>query len=259
MRRVVFFFLLIFSVRALSAEESSDPKYKVALCLMATNKYAQYVRPLIKSARKYFFKGHDVKYVVFTDREIEEAPDIIRVQQDHMVWPYIPLKRFHIYGSQKELLSTFDYVYSIDVDALFFSSIGPEVLSDRVFTLHPHFVYKRGEHESNPDSTAYISDAEYNHYFCGGFWGGASQEVIRFLEVAQSQIDQDLENNLIAIWHDESHLNRYATDHPPTLILSPSYCYPENYYGAPYQVKILVLNKCHKTMRNREGYTDEDL
>lgn len=40
-------------------------------------------------------------------------------------------------------------------------------------------------------------------------------------------IDIDFNNNIIAIWHDESHLNLYFTQHPPK-VLDSSYIYPED-------------------------------
>jgi histo-blood group ABO system transferase len=59
----------------------------------------------------------------------------------------------------------------------------------------------------------------------------------------------DFEKNFIAVWHDESHLNRYMIDNTPTKILTPSYCYPENMY-LPYHKKLLALDKNHKELRS---------
>ena len=36
-------------------------------------------------------------------------------------------------------------------------------------------------------------------------------------------VDKDLENNIIAVWHDESHLNKYCYDNPPELVLDSRY------------------------------------
>ena len=38
----------------------------------------------------------------------------------------------------------------------------------------------------------------------------------------------DLEKDIIAIWHDESHMNRYFVDNKPKT-LKPNYAYPENW------------------------------
>jgi histo-blood group ABO system transferase len=61
-------------------------------------------------------------------------------------------------------------------------------------------------------------------------------------------IDEDLEKGIIAVWHDESHWNRYCIDNTPTTILSPSYCYPEG-WNANYERKLLALDKDHATFR----------
>jgi histo-blood group ABO system transferase len=37
----------------------------------------------------------------------------------------------------------------------------------------------------------------------------------------------DEKNGVMALWHDESHLNRYCVTHIPETILSPSFIYPE--------------------------------
>lgn len=52
----------------------------------------------------------------------------------------------------------------------------------------------------------------------------------------------------MAVWHDESHWNRYCIDHKPTTILSPSYCYPES-WNLPYKKRLLALDKDHIAYR----------
>ena len=64
-----------------------------------------------------------------------------------------------------------------------------------------------------------------------------------------TNIYTDLGKNIIAVWHDESHLNRYFVDHKPTVILSPSYCYPES-WKLPYKKRLLALDKNHAAIRS---------
>jgi hypothetical protein len=67
-------------------------------------------------------------------------------------------------------------------------------------------------------------------------------------------IKVDDERGVMAVWHDESHLNRYLATHPPAKVLGPEYCYPENagdYYKNKWsaagleevQPKLLALTK----------------
>jgi histo-blood group ABO system transferase len=73
------------------------------------------------------------------------------------------------------------------------------------------------------------------------------------MEIVVAQIETDLQKNFIAVWHDESHLNRFFIDHLPTKILSPSYCYPENAqnYRAIWHLKrkLVALDKNHNEVR----------
>jgi hypothetical protein len=70
------------------------------------------------------------------------------------------------------------------------------------------------------------------------------------MEVVLDQIKKDSDNGIMAVWHDESHLNRYFIDHKPTTILSPSYCYPES-WKLPFHKRILMLDKNHKEFQTK--------
>jgi hypothetical protein len=73
----------------------------------------------------------------------------------------------------------------------------------------------------------------------------------------RKSIDTDIANGVVALWHDESHLNRYLYDHPPAKTLTPAFCWPDpeaegvKYAeiwaqanrGAPIVPKLLALKK----------------
>ena len=63
----------------------------------------------------------------------------------------------------------------------------------------------------------------------------------------KERVDKDLEKDVIAIWHDESQMNRYFIDNIPKL-LNPSYCYPES-WNIPFEKKLLALDKNHSEIR----------
>ncbi len=241
--------IFLFSFLSLSAQESVAPK-RVGLCVVATGKYDVYAEEMIASARQFFCTDHKVTYFVFTDGTIKEAPDVVKVYQKRMGWPFDTLKRFHVYEANKDLFKDIDYLFATDADMRFAAPVGSEILSKRVATTHPGFFKdgKKGSFETNQKSTAFVHKKEKKNYFAGGFYGGTKEEFLKFVSTAKKQIDKDLKWDYIAVWHDESHLNRYFIDNPPTLILNPSYCYPEN-WDLPFEKKLLALDKNHAEMR----------
>jgi histo-blood group ABO system transferase len=225
----------------------------IGLCIVATGKYIQFVEPLVISADIYFVPGHTKTYFVFTDQEFSDSlknrTDVVRIEQKKLGWPYDTMMRFAMYLNHADILKTQDYLFACDADMLFVSVVGDEVLGSLVATQHPGFVGKRGTYETDPRSTAAISAYEGTMYFAGGFYGGKSDEVLKLCKTNVEHIKQDLKNSIIAVWHDESHLNRYFVDHKPTVILSPAYCYPEQ-WKLPYSKKLLALDKNHAEMRS---------
>lgn len=222
--------------------------YKVGLCIMATGRYDVYAQRFIESARKFFCKNHEVTYFVFTDGNVTPAPDVVQIYQKRLGWPHDTLMRFEVYADHKDALAGMDYLYASDADMLFVADVGDEILGKRVGTQHPGFVGKRGTYETNVISMACVAPSEGKYYFAGGFYGGQRTEFFKLVKHLSMQIHVDLRKNFIAVWHDESHLNRYFIDHQPTVILSPSYCYPER-WNLPYKRRLLALDKNHEKMR----------
>jgi len=231
---------------------------KIALLVIATNKYIQFTFPLWESVQKFFLKGHQVDMFVFTNRD-EIPQGTKKIHQDHHPFPYPTLMRYHIFTENKKQYEDYDAHFYCDADMLFLDHIGDEVLKDTVVTLHPGF-YAKPRHmftyETRPQSTAYVAPHEGSYYFAGGFNGG-----FKYLEVAErikQMINRDQQRGIVAVWHDESYMNRYFIDNKPSLILDPSYCFPDTKNPARavewrinhFKPKLIALDKNHAEVRS---------
>lgn len=220
----------------------------VGLLIVATGKYSQFVEPLIESAEKYFLKKHNVTYFVFTDGQAPKKSNVVTIVQKRLGWPYDTMMRFAMYAEHKKIYKNMDYLYACDADMLFENYVGDEILGERVGTLHPGYLGKKGTPEHNWQSAAYIAPGTNKYYFAGGFNGGSYAEFIKMAEIITSNIHQDLDKGIIAVWHDESHLNCYYLHNEPTVILSPSYCYADGY--GLINCKLRALTKDHAKFRS---------
>lgn len=224
---------------------------KIGLLVIATNKYIKFLSPLLTSADSFFLEEQDVTYFVFTNKDVKfetkRKKKIIKVE--HKKWPWMTLGRYEIFNNSKQELSKMDYLYYCDADMLFVDSVGDEIISSRVATQHPGYYGRRGTPETRSNSLAYIDPKEDMQYFAGGFNGGSSFEFLKMSKTIAENIRIDFLKDIIAVWHDESHLNRYFVDNSPTKILSPSYCYGES-MDIPFEKKIIALDKNHKEIRS---------
>jgi histo-blood group ABO system transferase len=211
-------------------------KRKVLLHIIATNKYDRYIQGVIESARNHFLKEEEVTFVVYTDSDwflsINNS-DVICLQIGHEPWPGPTLKRFHYFSLALGLINSSDFSFYIDVDSLFVRDITAQNLGiidefgGMIGTLHPGFYGKNGTPERRASSLAYISEETENSYFCGGFFGGSSESFAKAIIKLRDNIDSDLSRGIVAIWHDESHLNRYFLDNPPKSVLGLGFACPE--------------------------------
>lgn len=236
-------------------------KKHVGLLLIATGKYDQFLQNIINSADKFFLSNHNVKYYIFTDKNVQISTnrkyEIINIE--HKPFPYATLDRFKHFTNNSNKLEKEDYLYYCDVDSLFMEPIGDEILGNLVGVQHcGYYKQNNAPFETNQNSQAFIVPEKRLKYFGGGFSGGKSENYINLAKTCYEKIQQDLANNIIAIWHDESHINKYFSENTPDIILSPSFHYPESniehykkiWGNETFSKKILLLDKAHSEIRN---------
>ena len=180
--------------------------------------------------------GLPVTYYVFTDVP-EKMPDIklgpqrtmkvIKVER-HSRWQDISMMRMKTISDaiESEIRHHCTHVFCFDVDQEFKGRFGSEALGDSVALLHAHF-YKlpkdKFTYDRNPKSKAFMETGDF--YYHAAIFGGLWQNVKKLADVCYDSIMEDKINNVEALWHDESHLNKYFWLHKPSRLLSPEYCW----------------------------------
>jgi histo-blood group ABO system transferase len=221
---------------------------KVGVIVIATNKYLQFVERLLNDLRKHFLNGHSIKVVLFTDHEYDgsDSLDVFRIE--HKPWPEPSLKKYNYINLEQEYFKGFDYLFIFDADISLVGDVGEEVLQDLVGVLHPCWIFQSKKlypYEKRKECNAYIADRHHDKYYAGAFAGGRASTFLKMAKTIAERVEQDEENGVTAIWHDESHLNKYFNENPPTA-LPPSYMFPEEFIGNsqyPFEPKIVALCK----------------
>jgi hypothetical protein len=196
--------------------------HKLAILLIATGgeRYTKFVAPLVASLRENF-PPHDV--ILFTDSE-EEFGGVTKAPWADLGWPGASLMRYHAFLSQEEALRGYEHLLYLDVDMLACQRVTEEELfSDGITAvIHPGYP---GTFERRRESTAYVEGDPA--YYQGCLQGGRTDPFLEMCRVLAASIDADKAKGITAVWHDESHLNRYLLDHPPARALTPAYAYPD--------------------------------
>jgi hypothetical protein len=224
---------------------------KILLNLIATNKYISFLDVICPTMENFFFPGSEITILVHTNLDLPESVGdykrmkFVKNSIEHENWPFTTLKRFHYFLNAKEILLEHDYCFYVDVDSAFIKEIPENLLpeSGMIGTIHPCLFNGPGTPDRNPRCTAYIPPGVNNRYFCGGFFGGSSKEFIEMSKKIRDNIDQDLSNGVIAVWHDESHLNRYFLDNPPSTVLDHPFAVAENLTQIQESSGVLFLDK----------------
>ena len=232
---------------------------KVAIIFIGTSKYINFLPKFYENIEKYFLPNSQKTFLVFTDGELEDPPEnIIPYYQEHLEWPYITLTRFEIINKAKDEISKNDLMVFLDADTLVVDTVNEnEFISDNhdLFGVHhpchhlgmPPHDKSPGAFETNSLSLAYVNTKKESSsvYYQGCLWGGKVPTVFKMIDELQDRVNRDLEKNVIAVWHDESHINRYFIDHPDMIYtLGPEYAYPEVFSEyCNFEPKIIHLAK----------------
>lgn len=198
---------------------------KIAIIYICTGRYDVFWDDFYKSSEKYFYPEIEKHYFVFTDskRMIElKETNVHPYYQCKSGWPYDTLLRFNWICTIQDILTTYDYCYFCNANSLFLKEVNNNIIPlptakiPLIFSIHVRgyedTTGSSASPERNPNSTAYVSEGTPCRAHSGGFWGGLSDDVLRMCRTLRDRIAQDLNNGIIAIWHDQSHLIKYATE-----------------------------------------------
>ena len=104
--------------------------------------------------------------------------------------------------------------------------------------------------ETNPKSEAYVKEPTPKNYYQGCLWGGQIKNVIPMMKTLKERVDKDYENDIIAVWHDESQINKFFLENEDKVnALPPDYAYPECFPHYTYDRKIIHLAKDNSTLQ----------
>jgi len=263
------------------------PRETIGVMSVATNIYLDYWKSMVRSADAVTDIIDSVTFFVFTDRpEVAEkfAAELehVRVKAFKIQkygWPEATLLRYQIFDSYGANLDS-EILMHLDADMLFasnpWSRIKAQISRNSICLVeHPGFwrptgvsrlvlyvtrpvlAYKDlrlkikrgglGAWECDAKSSAFVARDERVKYFCGGTWFGRRDSIIKLINELSIRVSDDTQKNITAIWHDESHINRWAIENHHA-IETPELCFDQTYP----QIKnlkpvIIAVRKSEKT------------
>ena len=230
---------------------------KIAISFIGTGRYLNFLPQYYEYIEENFLPGVEKTILVFSDGEIEGMPDNIKFyHQEHLEWPFITLKRFEIIKKARKEIEDCDWLIFLDADTRVVDRITEEeFFSDKPYfgvhhpchalKMQPHTEYP-GAFETNINSRAGVTEEDdTSMYYQGCLWGGRVPEVLDMIEELDSRVEEDLSNDVIAVWHDERQLNKFYSEVKEDVhLLGPQYAYPEVFQDhCNFDPKIVHLAK----------------
>lgn len=225
---------------------------KISILYICTGKYYIFFKDFYESCERYFIPEAEKTYFVFSDhRELESYEKVHLVYKECEGFPNDSLFRFRTFLTIEKELQKYDYIFFFNSNMQFVAPVDESVLPsvedgymcclDADFNkIYPHpsfFPYER-----NRKSLAYIPRGltQYRYYHAG-LNGGRAKEYLEFCKTLNENIATDYQNGIVAIYHDESHVNKYFSEHS-CLSLHEEYGTAE---GSPNMknAKIILVDK----------------
>ena len=257
----------------------------IDIVTIATNQYVNYWIEMVKSVDLAFNKDSKIRAIVFTDDiekclSIQNDLNNITVEAisiESLKWPDATLLRYKIFHQFSYYLIS-EYTMHLDADMLVHRDfIAPLCNFKSKYEIslvaHPGYFrpkgFKRfkfylknpvffsrdlrskvliggvGSWETAKESSAYVPRNQRKVYVCGGTWIGKSSSIKKLFSELAGDVERDKKSGTMAIWHDESHLNRWAAENNFNL-LPPSFCFDPTYEqleGLPMYIEAVDKNK----------------
>jgi len=222
---------------------------KIAIIFLGTGAYIKFFPKYYMTIKKKFLTKTIKQFFVLTDqihKPYLKKKDITIVSVKHEAWPFSTLFKFRYINKISKKLKSYSHIIFIDADMYINCFISEKEFFFHTKPLfcvrHPNFLGRKGNFEYNSDSLASVSpNDDLSIYIQGCFWGGKTSSVLKLIKTLNKRTDNDLKKKVIAIYHDESHLNKYFIENKKLFhIYNPSYAYPNaRHIPKPFKKKII--------------------
>ena len=224
---------------------------KVAILNISIGNYFRFWEKFYETSKLNFLPEAEKKYFVFTDKDKSELgnnSDVVYIFQENLGWPFNTMKRFAMFQRIKEQLQDFDYIFFINGNAQFNERLDSSFITPEkniITVQHPGFYRKsifEFPYERRSESNACIPIGNGEFYVQGAFIGGKSEAFLKMVEELNKLTEEDIDKNIIAVWHDESFLNKYIIDRDDVQVLGAQYLGFEEFVH-PYKAPIILRSK----------------
>ena len=240
---------------------------KIGILTVATKSYKKFWIDLANSVGKFNDSEHEIHMHVFTDNPEYCESQVSNLKKvkfkffkiPEYGWPEATIKRYELISTNREEIVG-DLLIHMDADMLVRSSnflsefnLG----SNRVglvehlgfwrpggasglalYARYPYYLIKDlkimflqgglGAWEKRKESRAFVSRRFRKKYVCGAIWFGPREKVLKMVESLFADVEKDAQSGVMATWHDESHLNAWASRNNYELF-KPNICFDPTY------------------------------
>lgn len=227
---------------------------RIGIIYIAIGVYDELWQEFYPTCECFFCPDAQKGYEVFTDSSKLQSMNIKSVawhtiQDRGFIWN-VSAKSEFICSIASKLKEKYDYIFYMNGNYKFIEPIQQnEVLPSAEnnfltalsFDLYKNTPIEQLTYDRNPNCHAYMEAGAGTKYYQGGFYGGRTEEIIKLSQWCMKYIQEDLNNKIIALWHDESYLNKYLSNYTPR-VLNEMYGYAEftKYYQ---KYKAILLDK----------------
>ena len=224
----------------------------IAILYICTGVYKKFWQGFFESYEQNFLPNTRKEYYIFTDAKNLKYQDCDRVhiyKRKPQGWPYDTLFRFDMFWDTREDWKHCDYAVFINANFRCVTKVLEEEFLPRekrllVASHAASFGWNpdKMDYCRDPQSLAYIPYGQGQFYVMGGLNGGKTPAYLEMIKTLMENIRDDYNRGVIAVRHDESHINHYILGREDYKLLPPSYGCPEE-KEFPFKPRMLLLDK----------------
>lgn len=222
---------------------------KLAILSINIGEYICFWPGFYQSCQENFLPDIEKTYFLYTDKkDMALGENVTLIYQEDLGWPYNTMKRFSMFERIADRLADYDYIFFLNANTLVNKKIDISLFhqnKDIYVIEHPGFHCKQIEDtpwEDRPESNAYVPMDERKIYVQGAFIGGKATAFLDMVHFLNKKTEEDLSKGIVAIWHDESFLNRYIVGRQDVQVMGWQYIYYEEVIY-PFEPVFMLRNK----------------